>query len=219
MTDILTLALEDPRYPALLKEISDPPSRLYVKTSAIDIFDTPMVAVVGTRHMTSYGREITQKLTLGLVAEGFTIVSGLAWGVDTVAHETAIENGGKTIAVLGSGIDIVWPPSNARLYSQIAKRYGAVVSELPGRLRSDTVVFKRRNRIISGLCLGVLVTEGAENSGALVTARYAAEQGRDVFAVPGPITSLYSRGPAKLIKDGATLVESVEDIIDELNYR
>src|SRR3989344_1711025 len=216
---IHTLALHDSSYPSLLKEIPDPPTSLYVNAQSLDVLVSRTIAVVGTRQITTYGTQVTRRLVDGLVSAGFTIVSGLAYGVDTVAHQTAIESGGKTIAVLVCGIDIVWPPSNARLYSQIAEGFGSIVSEIPMGIRPNKEVFKRRNRIISGLSLGVVVTEGAENSGALITARYAAEQGRDVFAVPGPITSPYSKGPARLIKDGAKLVESVEDILDEINYR
>lgn len=215
----INLPLDDPRYPRLLKEIPDPPKMLYVKAPSTDVLGTRTISVVGTRTMTRYGQEVTERLVRGLVENGFTIVSGMAYGIDTVAHRTAIEAGGKTIAVLGCGIDIIWPPSNARLYSQIAKTFGAIVSELPGNARPGKEVFKRRNRIISGLSLGVVVTEGDQNSGALITARYAAEQGRDVFAVPGPITSPFSRGPARLIQEGAKLTENLEDILDEFNYR
>lgn len=217
-----TLTLDDPRYPRRLKEIPDPPRLLYVKAKwGLDSNDLARtIAVVGTRHMTKYGAEVTRKLVSELVANGFTICSGMANGVDTVAHETAIACGGKTIAVLGCGIDIIWPPSNARLYTRIGEEgFGAVVSEMPMGIRPNKERFKTRNRIISGLSLGVVVTEGAENSGALITARYAAEQGREVFAVPGPITSPLSSAPARLIKDGAKLVETVEDILDEFTYR
>ena len=160
---------------------------------------------------------MTRLLVAGLVRYGFTIVSGLAYGVDAVAHKTAIDNGGKTIAVVGCGIDIIAPASNARLYQLIAEEgYGAIVSEMPLGMRPNKRLFPVRNRIISGLSLGIVVTEGAHDSGALITARYAGEQGREVFAVPGPITSPYSKGPLKLIKNGSKLVESVEDIIEEL---
>lgn len=216
------LTLDDPRYPAKLKEIPDPPRLLYVKAkSGLDALDLDRaIAVVGTRTMTRYGEEVTKQLVRELVAHGFTIVSGMAYGIDTVAHCAAIDAGGKTIAVLGCGIDIIWPPSNARLYIRVGEEgYGAIVSEMPQGVRPNKELFKTRNRIISGLSLGVVVTEGAENSGALITARFAAEQGREVFAVPGPITSPLSRGPARLIKQGAKLVETVEDILDELNYR
>ena len=216
---VSVLTLKNPRYPRLLTRIPDAPFVLYVRgkkpVSPINLERT--VAVVGTRKITPYGEEVTRRLTEGLVSYGCTIVSGLAYGVDAVAHRSAIDAGGKTIAVLGCGIDIIAPPSNARLYYDIADGCGAIVSEVPLGMRPTKGLFPARNRIISGLSLGVVVTEGADDSGALITARYAGEQGREVFAVPGPITSPYSAGPAKLLKNGAKLVESVEDILEELN--
>jgi DNA processing protein len=215
---VSVLTFLDPRYPPLLKEISDAPFVLYIKGHRprvpIDLSRT--IGIVGTRKITAYGREITERLVQELVGMGFTIVSGLAYGVDAVAHKTAIESGGNTIAVLGCGIDIIAPPSNANLYAQIANGAGAIVSEMPLGLRPNKGLFPARNRIISGLSLGVVVTEGAHDSGALITAGNAGEQGREVFAVPGPITSAMSRGPAKLLKNGATLVESAQDIVDAL---
>lgn len=213
------LTLNDPKYPKLLKEISDPPFLLYIRgiNTGEPINLQKTIAVVGTRNITRYGEEVTRKIVGDLVSYGFTIVSGLAYGIDAVAHQTAIDCGGKTIAVLGCGIDIIHPPSNARLYRDISEGgFGAVVSEMPLGLRPDKGLFVVRNRIISGLSLGVLVIEGAEDSGTMITARYAAEQGREVFAVPGPITSIYSKGTAKLLKNGAKLVESAEDIIEEM---
>ena len=215
---IVPLTIHSPQYPALLKEIPDAPFVLYVlgkkRDTPIDMGRT--IAVVGTRHMTPYGKEVTERLVRGLVEYGVTIVSGMAIGVDTVAHWAAINAGGKTIAVLGCGIDIVAPASNARLYHAIAEGGGAIVSEMPLGLRPDKGLFVTRNRIISGLSLGVVVTEGTEHSGALITARNAAEQGREVFAVPGNITSHGSRASARLLKSGAKLVESASDIMDEL---
>lgn len=217
---IAVLTLSDPRYPKLLKQISDAPFVLYVKAkSGMEKMNLDRtIGVVGTRKITRYGQDVTRKLVEGLVSYGFTIVSGLAYGVDAMAHQATIDSGGKTIAVLGCGIDIIAPPSNARLYHQIGEEgFGAIVSEMPLGLRPNKGLFPARNRIISGLSLGVLVTEGAHDSGALITARNAGEQGREVFAVPGPITSVYSRGPAQLIKKGAKLVEDVEDILEELH--
>ncbi|MFZ5845586.1 MAG: DNA-processing protein DprA, partial [Patescibacteria group bacterium] len=216
---VSVLTLTDPNYSRLLAATADAPFLLYVKgkrgEQPINLKRT--IAVVGTRKVSHYGEEVTRKLVSELVGYGFTIVSGLAYGVDAVAHQAALEAGGQTIAVLGCGIDIIAPPSNARLYWEITTGgQGAIMSEMPLRLRPSRGLFPARNRIISGLSLGVVVTEGAEDSGALITARSAAEQGREVFAVPGPITSLYSRGPAKLLKSGAKLVESVEDILEEL---
>ncbi len=219
---VSVLTLNNPKYPQLLKQIPDAPFLLYIKAKPgqdkLTLERT--IAVVGTRNITTYGEEVTKRLVTGLVSYGFTIVSGMAYGVDAVAHQAAIDAGGKTIAVLGSGIDIIAPPSNARLYQAIGEEgQGAIVSEMPLGLRPNKGLFIARNRIISGLSMGVLVTEGAGDSGALITARNAGEQGREVFAVPGPITSPYSRGPAKLLKAGAILVETVEDIVHEFNYR
>ena len=210
------LTIRDARYPRLLKEISDPPALLYVRGHGTKINLEKTIAVVGTRHVTEYGREITKKLVTDLVRRGYTIVSGLAYGVDTVAHQAAITAGGKTIAVLGCGIDIIAPASNAKLYWDIVECHGAVVSEIPPGVRTDKKRFVTRNRIISGLSQGVVVIEGGDKSGTLITARYAADQGREVFAVPGPITNPYSRAPSILLKNGAKLVESADDIIEEL---
>ena len=232
-----TLLLTDEKYPKLLKQIPDPPFVLYVKgkkihprgvatqhpgggrvdSPGVDSWDiSKSIAVVGTRKITSYGREVTRFLTQQLVDAGLTIVSGLAMGVDAAAHEAAIEAGGKTIAVLGCGVDCCNPPVNQWLYDKIVDGNGAIVSEMPLSHFALKGLFPARNRIISGLSLGVLVTEGAEDSGALITARNAGEQGRDAFAVPGPITSSLSKGPTELIKKGAKLVSTVEDILDEL---
>lgn len=216
---VSVLTLNSPKYPKLLKEIPDAPFLLYVlgKNTGIPINLERTIGVVGTRLITHYGEEVTKRLVTDLVAYGFTIVSGMAYGVDAAAHHAAIEAGGKTIAVLGCGIDIIAPASNANLYRDIIDGNGAVVSEMPLGHKPLKGLFPARNRIISGLSLGVLVTEGAGDSGALITARNAGEQGREVFAVPGPITSKYSRGPAKLLKNGAKLVENVEDILEELS--
>lgn len=208
------------RYPKFLREISDPPIVLYVKGKRGDgLIDlTRTVGVVGTRKISAYGTEMTARIAGGLAANGVTVVSGMAYGVDAVAHAAALDAGGATVAVLGCGVDIIAPPVNTRLYHRIIDSgRGAVVSEMPLGLRPSKGLFPARNRIISGLSLGVVVTEGADDSGALITARYAAEQGREVFAVPGPVTSPTSRGPSRLIKDGATLVESAEDVMNELN--
>ncbi len=214
---ISVVPITDEKYPKLLREIPDAPFLLYVlgKRTEAPINLTRTIAVVGTRRITAYGREVTERLTGELVSAGFTIVSGMAYGVDAVAHRAAIHAGGKTIAVLGCGIDIIAPSSNANLYHDIAAGCGAIVSEMPLGLRPAKGLFPARNRIISGLSLGVVVTEGADDSGALITARNAVEQGRDVFAVPGPITSVLSRGPARLLKQGARLVESADDILEE----
>jgi len=216
MNDIAVFRISDPKYPRLLKEIPDPPSVLYVRGKGSKINLEKTIAVVGTRHVTPYGARMTKKLVTELVNLGYTIVSGLAIGVDTIAHQTAIDAGGKTIAVLGCGIDIIAPPSNADLYWDIVNGHGAVVSEIPPGVVTDKKRFVTRNRIISGLSLGVVVTEGARKSGSLITARYAGEQGREVFAVPGMVTSVYSGAASFLLKNGAKLVESASDIVEEL---
>lgn len=213
---VFSIPLSSVSYPRLLKEIPDPPNILYVRGRGAKINLTKTIAVVGSRHPTQYGIFVTKKIVRDLVHRGFTIVSGLATGIDTVAHETAIAAEGKTIAVLGCGIDIIAPPSNARLYWDIIDGHGVVVSEIPPGIRTDKKRFVTRNRIISGLSLGVVVTEGAKKSGTLITARFAAEQSREVFAVPGPVTSVNSGAASYLLKNGAKLVESADDIIEEL---
>ena len=206
----------DTDFPPNLREIPDPPLVLYVK-GTWPIESKRMIAVVGTRKPTAYGKEITQKLTRDLTLQRFVIVSGLALGIDGIAHQTTLESGGVTIAVLGCGVDIVYPPQHQNLYNDIIKRGGAIISEVTPGHTVLKGLFPARNRIISGLCLGVVVTEGAEDSGSLITARYAAEQGREVFAVPGPITSYLSVGPMKLLKTGAKVVTDVWDILEEFN--
>lgn len=216
--EISFLTIKEKDYPESLKQISDPPFILYVKGKILPE-DNLSIAVVGTRKITGYGRQVTEKIAGDLSVNGLTIVSGLARGVDTVAHTSALQYGGRTIAVLGCGIDIIYPAENVRLYHEIADGHGAVLSEFPLGMITGRGTFPARNRIISGLSLGVVVTEGAEDSGSLITASYAAEQGREVFAVPGPITSSLSKGPADLIKKGAKLVYEVKDILEELNLK
>lgn len=217
---ITVITLKDKEYPKLLAQISDAPFLIYVRGDVTHLNEVqPRIGVVGTRAVTQYGRAVTEKITRGLVDAGVTIVSGMAYGVDTVAHQTAVDNGGKTIAVLGCGVDIIHPRINTTLYWTIVKKAGIVISEFPLGMYADKGMFPARNRIISGLSLGVVVTEGAEDSGALITARYAAEQGREVFAVPGPITSDLSKGPTILLKQGAKLVTEAKDILEELDIR
>ena len=215
---VIPIPLTHPHYPKLLHEISDAPFVLYVKgktTAPIDMHRT--IAIVGTRRATSYGRDVTKTLVRDFVAAGCTIVSGMAYGIDAVAHETAIDCNGKTVVVLGCGVDVCAPAENRHIYNAVATGgYGAIVSEMPLGLRPSKGLFPARNRIISGLSRAVIVVEGAEDSGALITARYAAEQGRDVFAVPGAITSPMSRAPAKLIRDGAQMIESADDVLSSL---
>ena len=208
------ISQEDQIFPKLLTEIADCPIGLFIKGSLVTT-DIKAIAVVGTRKATSYGQEITQRFVTSLVSRGFTIVSGLARGIDGIAHKTALDIGGRTIAVMGCGLDVVYPPEHKVLAAQIAQ-HGALISEYPPQTKINPGNFPARNRIISGLSLGVLVTEGSIQSGTNITAMMAVEQNRDVFAIPGPITSQMSQGPGKLIQMGAKLVLAVEDILSEL---
>lgn len=205
-----------PLYPANLQMIFNPPFLLYLK-GEVKKKDIDALAIVGTRRATTYGKLITRRLARALARKGVTIVSGLARGIDTAAHQGALEVGGRTIAVLGSGIDIIYPGENKKLAEEIAKR-GAVVSEHSLGTQPNALHFPQRNRIISGLSKGVLVIEAPLKSGALITADFALEQGREVFAAPGNITSPNSQGTNRLIKEGAKLVECAEDILEELEF-
>ncbi len=204
----------DVSYPARLKMIPDPPPLLYV-TGTLSEQDELAVAIVGSRRATAAGRVLTDELSRDLAAAGFTIVSGLARGVDAAAHRGALATSGRTIAVLGCGIDRTYPPEHERLRREIEAR-GAVISELSIGSSPHSGHFPRRNRIISGLSLGVVVTEAAIDSGSLITARLAAEQGREVFAVPGFVKTETSRGTNALIKDGAVLIENAKDVIEAI---
>jgi len=206
------LSLFDPAYPARLKMIADPPPLLYI-TGTLTEQDELAVAIVGARRATAAGRVLTEELSHDLAAAGMTVVSGLARGVDAAAHRGALAAQGRTIAVLGCGIDRTYPPEHDRLRRQIEER-GAVLSEVPVGAPPHSHHFPRRNRIISGLSLGVVVTEAAINSGSLITAKLAAEQGREVFAVPGFVKEETSRGTNALLKDGAALIERAQDVID-----
>ena len=205
----------DPAYPQLLQEIPLPPPVLYVR-GTLTPQDEWALAIVGTRRASVYGRQMTEKLASELARQSITIVSGLARGIDTVAHLAALEAGGRTLAVLGCGPDLVYPPDNAKLAARIVEQ-GAILTEFPPGTQPEAGNFPARNRLISGLSLGVLVTEAPETSGALITTRFAAEQGRDVFAVPGNVTSRASVGANRLIQDGAQMVLEVGDILSELN--
>lgn len=212
---VQVITWQSPDYPSLLKATVNPPPVLYVRGSLLPQ-DAWALGVVGTRQASVYGREATRTLVTGLARGGVTIVSGLAYGVDTVAHRAALDAGGRTLAVLGSGVDIIYPADNRGLAADIV-RQGALVSEYPLGTKPEARNFPPRNRIISGLSLGVLVVEGSTRSGAMITAAYAVEQGREVFAVPGSIMSRNSSGPSLLIQQGAKLVTSVGDILEELN--
>lgn len=204
----------DPRYPRALSEIHDPPPLLYAR-GALEPADQLAVAIVGTRHATRYGLACAARLAGELARAGLTVVSGLARGVDTAAHRGALEAGGRTIAVLASGLLKPYPPENAQFALEIAQ-HGAVLSEASLGMPPMSGAFPQRNRVISGLSLGAIVVEAADRSGSLITARHAMEQGREVFAVPGPIDSRLSRGCHSLIQDGAKLVTCADDVLAEL---
>ena len=208
------LTLQSPDYPGYLRQTYAPPPILYVLGN-IDTCALPTVAIVGSRTFTSYGRDIAYQISGELVRCGITVVSGLATGIDTHAHRGALAERGYTVAVLGSGLDRPYPPQNRELFHAINET-GATLSEFPMGASAEAHNFPRRNRIISGLSLGVVVIEAGDRSGALITARLALEQNREVFAIPGPVHSGRSRGTNRLIKQGAVLVQSVEDILDEL---
>ena len=211
---VATLDLADEHYPAWLRAIPDPPPVLYCDGS-MEPGDRQAVAIVGSRQATPYGLRVTDALARELSRLGFTIVSGFARGIDAAAHRAALASGGRTVAVLGCGLDVDYPSGHASLRAEIAGS-GAVLTEFAPGTAPFATNFPRRNRIISGLALGVVVVEAAEDSGSLITARLALEQGREVFAVPGPIDAPTSQGPHGLLKQGAKLVETVDDIVEEL---
>jgi DNA processing protein len=213
---IKILTIFDSEYPVLLKEIYDPPMVLYYLGDNLDIFKKRMIGVVGTREVTSYGQEVTEKFVGHLVNSNLVIVSGLARGVDTVAHTQTVKQDGLTIAVLGGGINRLYPGENTALSQEIVKKGGLVISEYPPNDSPQPGNFPARNRIISGLSEGVLVTEAAIKSGSLITAKSALEQGREVYAIPGPITSSQSFGVLDLIKQGAKLVTDPEEIVQDI---
>lgn len=238
---ITVLAVDSEDYPESLKNISDPPICIYVKGN-IDILKAryqifyrktnkteknllsslstkTFFAIVGTRKPTSYGIQVARKFAYELAKSGFVIVSGMAMGIDTIAHQAALDAGGKTVAVLGCGVNIVYPAVNFRLYQNIIAGGGAVISEFPPNQTVLKGLFISRNRIISGLSRGVLIAEGGEHSGSLITAKYAGIQGKDVFAVPSPINSEMAPAPNLLIKQGAKMVTTVQDIYDEFEMK
>lgn len=215
---IRILHLEDPAYPRAMLSTYDPPVILYVMGD-LRPEDAVSIAIVGSRHCSQYGKNVAQKLASGLGAAGFAVVSGLARGIDTSAHTGALTApNGRTIAVLGNGLGKVYPPENQKLLDRIVDGRGAILSEQPIDSPPQAQHFPGRNRIIAGMTLGTVVIEGTETSGSLITARYALDMGREIFAVPGTIDSPNSRGPHSLIKKGAKLVEDVEDILEELKH-
>ena len=212
-TGVSIVTSQDPLYPSQLLNTYDYPAFLYVKGHLKE--DDVNVAVVGSRTASTYGKFTTERLCRELVLRGITVISGLARGIDSAAHRGALSGKGRTIAVLGCGLDIVYPPENEKLFDEISLQ-GALISEFPFGTPPNAPNFPTRNRIISGISLGVVVVEASEKSGSLITARIALEQGREVFAVPGSIDSSGSRGTNKLIKQGAKLIENVEDILEEI---
>ncbi len=214
---IKTITIEDKNYPNRLKSLDNAPFVIYIK-GQLKPQDELAIAVVGTRKISSYGRQVTESLVADLVAAGLTIVSGMAYGVDILAHNTALSTDGRTIGVWAGGLDNLDPGFRKNLVEKILKtKQGAIISEFPLGLNPSRGTFPARNRLISGLSLGVLVTEAAQGSGSLITAEHAAKQGRKIFAVPGPITSQLTAGTAKLLQSGAKLVYHVKDVLDEID--
>lgn len=210
------VTIYDQAYPYLLKEIPDPPLVIF-GIGELELLQKPAVAIVGTRSPTSYGRYAAEVLAKELTEYGLTIVSGLAKGVDRLAHEGALKAVGKTVAVLGCGVDVIYPLENMKLYQQIIKQ-GLIISEYPPGTKAHPGFFPQRNRIISGMAYGTIVVEAAERSGSLITAQAALEQAREVFAVPGPINSKKSQGVNSLIQQGAKLIQNGADVVEELPY-
>jgi DNA processing protein len=213
--NITIISLKDDRYPPPLLSIPDPPPVLYVKGELLEQ-DAFSVAVIGTRRCSDYGKRQTKRLTAALASHGLTIISGLALGIDGIAHRTALQSGGRTIAVIGSGLSRIYPPEHENLAEAIVAGGGAVLSEYPPLHPSAKWTFPQRNRIVSGLALGVLIIEAPLKSGAMISARLAGEQGRDIFAVPGKIDSPNSAGCHRLIRDGSYLTESADDVLNVL---
>lgn len=209
----------DKYYPSGLRKIDSPPIGLFIKGNRNLLLSKNNISVVGARKITSYGRQVTETLVANLIRNNIVITSGMAMGVDSVAHETAIKNKGLTIAVLGCGVDCPYPKENEKLYEEILDKNGLIVSEYPLGMSANVGTFPARNRIIAALSLAVLVTEAAEDSGSLITADYAVRFGKKVFAVPGSISSKMSKGALKLLKEGAVLVSSGEDILKELSIK
>jgi len=217
-SDARIVTFWDKEFPENLKKIYDPPVMLFVR-GQLSSSDKYSIAVVGTRNPTSYGKHVAERFSAELAEHGIVVVSGLARGVDTVAHVTTVRSGGTTIAILGSGVDVIYPSENKRLAEQILES-GAIISEYYMGSKPDAVNFPRRNRIISGISLGTIIIETDVNGGAMITASFALDQNREVFAVPGQVFERKSRGTSKLIKEGrAKLVEDISDVVEELRYK
>lgn len=213
--DVSIITFNDESYPPLLKQINDPPPYLYVKGD-LSIKNNKVVAVVGTRYPSPYGQTATKELAQRLVEEGYTIVSGMARGIDSMAHKSAIDNKGRTVAVFGCGINVVYPESNKELSKKIID-HGALITEYSINTPPLQMNFPERNRIISGMATALIVVEASLNSGTMITVSHALDQGREVFAAPGQIYSMMSQGTNRLIKHGATMIDSIDTLIEELN--
>jgi DNA processing protein len=213
--EIKTITILDKDYPNSLMNIYDKPAVLYTKGN-YKLDSNLSIGIVGSRKATAYGKWACEKFTKELVNLGVTIVSGLATGIDSIAHKTVVENGGKTVGVLGNGIDKIYPKNNSELYKDVSNN-GLLISEFPLGTEPLSFNFPRRNRIIAGLSYGIIVIEAKEKSGSLITAHHALEQGKEIFALPGNINSIYSKGTNKLIKDGAKPLLSIDDIIEEIH--
>jgi len=207
------IELQDKKYPKLLKKIVDPPKKLYYKGEWDEALFKNCLAVVGSRHLTSYGRRMTELLVSEIAAAGVTIVSGFMYGGDEAAHRVTLSVGGRTIAVMPGGIDVIHPEYQADLYRQILENQGLIISEFVGKLLPVNWMYAKRNRIVAGLSKAVLIIEAALNSGTLITAGYAKKFGRKIFAVPGPLTSEVSKGTVQLIKEGAVVVTEAQDVL------
>ncbi|MBR6471730.1 MAG: DNA-processing protein DprA [Victivallales bacterium] len=217
-SSVFLVTWEDPTYPAILKEIHDPPICLYVRGNlSVMQNSSQTLAMVGSRFTTAYGEGVAQQLATSAARQGWIVVSGLARGIDTVCHRSVVASGGRTIAVLGSGLDRVYPPENLELCRSIVQKDGAVISEFPLGTSPDRQNFPQRNRIIAGLARGTLVIQASLKSGSLITAAFANEQGRSVFAVPGRVDAPHMQGCHALLKDGARLVETFQDVLDEFS--
>lgn len=212
-----TISIKEKGYPPLLREISDPPEKFYIEGELTREDFAKSIAIVGTRNNSEYGKQAAMHFARLLAEQGFTIISGLARGIDAIAHASALEAGGRTIAVLGTGIDIIYPSENRALAKEIIKK-GALISEFEPGTHAMPYHFPQRNRIVSGLSLGVIVIEAPEKSGSIITARLALEQNREVFCVPGSIFSKNSYSTNQFIKEGAKLVSTLDDILTELNF-
>ena len=213
----MKITIEDKEYPESLKQIKNPPKRLYLKGN-IKLLKTPGIAIVGARNCTQYGEKMAKKFAKELAEFGITIISGMALGIDKIAHKIAIKNGGKTIAVLPSGLENIYPEENLELYNEIILNGGCVISEYEPKIKASSKNFLERNRIVSGLSLGTVVIEAAYRSGTSVTAKIAKEQGRDVFCIPGSLDNPKSIGTNNLIKEFAKIVTSPKDVINNYNF-